>query len=153
MKNEKIQCPNEVNLKTIRSEIQDLYPEAEVYLLTNNTVQILHNSDLDFTSVVENHDGESQNIIDLAENQWELIKEERRLAVEQIKVVVDNMEFDGDEESQTRMSRAITGLEPGETQLWKLTNNTIVYLTREQLKSALRLAGERQTELWQEYLV
>ena len=152
MKNEKLKCPNEVNLAMVRAEIQAIEPSAEIYLLPDNTVQIIHDTDTTFNDVVYNHDGSAQNAADIALAQWESIKEERTKAVEAITVVVDGMEFDGDEESQTRMSRAITGLEPGETQLWKLTDNTIVYPTREQLKSALRAAGERQTELWAQYV-
>ena len=152
MKNEKLKCPNEVNLAMVRAEIQAIEPSAEIYLLPDNTVQIIHDTDTTFNDVVNNHDGSAQNAAEIALAQWESIKEERTKAVEAITVVVDGMEFDGDEESQTRMSRAITGLEPGETQLWKLTDNSIVYPTREQLKAALRLAGEQQTLLWAQYV-
>jgi len=112
----------------------------------------VHDSDNDFTEVVNSHDGTVQNANDAALAAWEVIKADRTEAVAQITVEVDGMVFDGDEQSQTRMSRAITGLEPGETQLWKLTDHSIVYPTREQLKAALRLAGEEQTRLWSEYL-
>lgn len=56
--------------------------------------------------------------------------------------------FDGDEASQDRMSRAITALDPGETTLWILADNTPTYITREELREALRLAGEAQTAIW-----
>ena len=152
MKNEKIKCPNEVNLVAVRDQIQTVEPSAQVYLLPDDTVQIVHDSENDFTEVVNSHDGTVQNANDAALAAWEVIKADRTEAVAQITVEVDGMVFDGDEQSQTRMSRAITGLEPGETQLWKLTDHSIVYPTREQLKAALRLAGEEQTRLWSEYL-
>lgn len=75
-------------------------------------------------------------------------KRDREQAVSQITVTVDNMVFDGDETSQDRMSRAIVSLDPLETTLWVLHDNTVAYPTREQLKDALRLAGLAQTAIW-----
>lgn len=81
-------------------------------------------------------------------------KAERAEAVEAITVEVDEMVFDGDEESQTRLSRTISAavalgvdLETY-TQTWVLADNTIAQPTIKQLAEALRLAGEKQTELW-----
>ena len=148
----KIKCENEINPSLISEEIKQVAQNAVVFVLSGGFVQVVNYGDADLSEVIKNHDGAEQNAIDAALAEWEKLKEERTKAVEAITVVVDGMEFDGDEESQTRMARAITGLEPSETQLWKLTNNTIVYPTREQLKQALRLAGERQTELWAQYV-
>jgi len=78
----------------------------------------------------------------------DLFKKDRSARVTNIKVAVDGMEFDGDEESQTRMARAIVALDEGETILWVLADNTASQPTREQLKNALRLAGEVQAEIW-----
>ena len=75
-------------------------------------------------------------------------KAERADAVSKIIVEVDGMKFDGDETSQQRMSRSIVALEDGETMPWVLYDNTIVEVTKEQLKQVLRLAGQKQTELW-----
>jgi hypothetical protein len=75
-------------------------------------------------------------------------KEDRTEAVERIIVEVEGMMFDGDEESQSRMSRAIVSLNPGEVTLWKLADNTAANVTREQLQAALRAAGAAQTALW-----
>lgn len=75
-------------------------------------------------------------------------KSSRSLQVSNIKVTVDGMDFDGDEESQNRLVRAITALDPEETTLWVLADNTAVYPTREQLKQVLRLAGEAQSLIW-----
>lgn len=75
-------------------------------------------------------------------------KEQRAEAVNQITVEVDGMVFDGDEVSQERMSRSIVALDDGETIIWVLHDNSIANVTKEQLKMALRLAGQKQTELW-----
>jgi hypothetical protein len=86
--------------------------------------------------------------LDLADyEQWKL---DRADAVSKITVEVDGMIFDGDEDSQTRMSRAIVSMNDSETTLWKLNNNTVAIVSKAQLQSALRLAGENQTQLWME---
>ena len=56
--------------------------------------------------------------------------------------------FDGDEQSQDRMSRAINALNPLETTLWVLSDNTPTMVSREELQEALRLAGAAQTAIW-----
>ena len=75
-------------------------------------------------------------------------KAERSEAVNKIAVEVDGMVFDGDEHSQERMARSIVALSDGETITWVLRDNSIANVTKEQLKMALRLAGQKQTELW-----
>lgn len=77
-----------------------------------------------------------------------LWKADRQAQVDAITVTVDDMVFDGDETSQTRMSRAVVVLQEGETTLWVLADNSPAQVSRGQLKEALRLAGIRQTELW-----
>ena len=75
-------------------------------------------------------------------------KQERAVAVSQITVEVDGLVFDGDETSQERMARSIVALNEGETIVWVLHDNSIAQVSKEQLKIALRLAGQKQTELW-----
>lgn len=81
----------------------------------------------------------------------EKAKAERQLAVDQIKVTTQaGNTFDGDETSQTRMSRAIialsTGLAPSVT--WVLADNTTIQATAAELTEALVLAGQAQAALW-----
>lgn len=80
-------------------------------------------------------------------------KAERADAVSRITVTVDGMVFDGDETSQERMSRTITaavatGEDMSATTTWVLADNTVAQVSIKQLAQALRLAGEKQTELW-----
>lgn len=75
-------------------------------------------------------------------------KMDRAEAVSKITVTVDGMTFDGDEASQQRAARSIIALEDGETMPWVLYDNTIANVTKEQLKKMLRLAGQKQSELW-----
>lgn len=84
----------------------------------------------------------------------EQAKAERAEAVSRIVVDVDGMSFDGDEESQGRLSRTISaavalGVDLDTyTQTWVLADNTIAQPTIKQLAEALKLAGEAQTALW-----
>lgn len=76
-------------------------------------------------------------------------KELRAKAVASIVVrTVSGNVFDGNEDAQNRMSRAITGMEDTDETLWVLADNTPVMVGKAELKEALRLAGQAQTELW-----
>jgi hypothetical protein len=75
-------------------------------------------------------------------------KKRRAELVEQIVVTVDGIPFDGDEISQSRMARAVVASAPLETTYWNCADNVARQVTREQLVTALRLAGEAQTYLW-----
>lgn len=75
-------------------------------------------------------------------------KAERAEYVAKLVVTVDDMQFDGDETSQDRMARSCVALNEGETVQWVLADNSIAQVTKEQLRQALRLAGEAQTAIW-----
>lgn len=59
--------------------------------------------------------------------------------------------FDADEVSQDRISRTIVGLNDDESFPWKSFDNTFVELTKEELRLILRLAGQKQKDLWLKY--
>ena len=82
--------------------------------------------------------------------QQELIdaKRRRRAAVATIIVDVDGMKFEGDETSQDRMTRSIVAMADDDMIPWVLADNSIVQVTKAQLKQALRLSGLKQAELW-----
>lgn len=77
-------------------------------------------------------------------------KQARQAAVAAITVMVNGKVFDGDEDSQTRMARAILGMQAaGATTIsWTLTDNTVTQATLLELTEALVLAGQKQAELW-----
>ena len=77
-------------------------------------------------------------------------KQARQAAVDSITVTVNGKVFDGDETSQTRMIRAILGMQATgqETITWVLADNTVTQATQAELTEALCLAGARQAELW-----
>lgn len=82
------------------------------------------------------------------------LQEAKKLRQEKVDSIVvttaSGKAFDGDEQSQGRMSRAITALSPAETTTWVLSDNTPTQTTREELQEALRLAGAEQTVIWVE---
>ena len=78
-------------------------------------------------------------------------KASRALAVDAIKVTTQSGNtFDGDEESQGRMARAIialsTGLAPSVN--WVLADNSVIAATAAELTEALVLAGMAQAAIW-----
>ncbi len=78
-------------------------------------------------------------------------KIDRSEAVYAIKVTTSTgKEFDGDEESQNRMVRAIVGLQSsGVASInWTLANNISTTVTLAELSEALVLAGQAQAALW-----
>ena len=75
-------------------------------------------------------------------------KKLRQAEVNAIVVTASGKQFDGDENSQGRMSRAITALNPLESTVWVLADNNPTEVTREELLEALRLAGAAQTAIW-----
>lgn len=85
---------------------------------------------------------------ELAKEKMMNAKIERADYVSKLIVEVDGLLFDGDETSQDRMARSIVALNDGETVQWVLANNTIVNVSKEQLRQALRLSGEAQTAIW-----
>jgi len=81
----------------------------------------------------------------------EAAKAAREAAVAAIKVTTAaGNTFDGDETSQTRMSRAIialsTGLAPSVN--WVLADNSVIQATAAELTEALVLAGQAQAAIW-----
>jgi hypothetical protein len=81
----------------------------------------------------------------------EIAKAARAVAVENILVTTQaGNTFDGDETSQTRMSRAILVLSTGAaaTVPWVLADNTVIQADIAELTEALALAGAEQARLW-----
>lgn len=81
----------------------------------------------------------------------EKAKAQRTSAVANIVVTTSTgRQFDGDETSQTRMSRAIVGMKAvgAATINWVLHDNTTSAVTVAELAEAMVLAGEQQSSLW-----
>lgn len=80
----------------------------------------------------------------------EQLKQERQAIVDAITVIVNGKVFDGDEVSQTRMTRAIIGMQATNqpTLTWVLADNTATQATLIELTEALCLAGAAQAAVW-----
>lgn len=108
-------------------------------------------TDLGLAVVVETYDPIDELTPEQKE-QYELqkAKRERAEAVANLKVEVDGMMFDGDEDAQSRMTRAIqvaeiTGTPSTE---WVLADNTVATVTLKQMKEALSKSMLAMGELW-----
>lgn len=78
------------------------------------------------------------------------LRAKRTADVKSITVTVTSGKvFDGDEESQGRMARAVIAGEPGQVTRWKLADNQWADVTHEELREALQLAGGAQTTIWE----
>ena len=77
-------------------------------------------------------------------------KKLRDTAVAAIKVTVSGKVFDGDEVAQGRMARAVAAAESAaiSTYQWKLADNSVAAVSLDELKQALALAFQAQSELW-----
>lgn len=79
----------------------------------------------------------------------EQFKAQRKSTLAKSSIILDGMEFDSDEESQSRLLRPIALLQNDvDTQLWVLKDNTTVLLNRPQFLAVLDLAVKQQTKLW-----
>ena len=101
------------------------------------------------------YDGATFTAPPVPEKTPEQLREEakaaRSVAVENIKVTTAaGNTFDGDETSQTRMSRAILVLSTGAAASvpWVLADNTVIQADIAELTEALALAGAAQAALW-----
>ncbi|MGL4755448.1 MAG: hypothetical protein ACRCXB_24060 [Aeromonadaceae bacterium] len=76
-------------------------------------------------------------------------KHERAAQVAAITVRVGEHLYQGDELSQGRMARVVaTSTSDSDEVEWVLADNTVATVTISCLREALRLAGLRQTEIW-----
>lgn len=81
------------------------------------------------------------------------LKKERGNQVKQIVVTLDSGEvLDGNEEAQTRMTRAVSALPDDTTTIdWIDHNNETIQLTKPKLLEALRKTGEEETQIYVDY--
>ena len=76
-------------------------------------------------------------------------KQTRQVKIDAIEVTYKGVIYQGDETSQTRMTKAITALPDSTTTVpWTAKNNTIQNLTKVDLQVILLDAGTQQSVLW-----
>ncbi|MCP8687749.1 DUF4376 domain-containing protein [Marinobacterium sedimentorum] len=82
----------------------------------------------------------------------ELLEQAKRDRIEDVAAITvttaSGLTFDGDEDSQTRMARALLGMTDADTIDWVLADNSITTVGKAELAEALRLAGLEQARLW-----
>jgi len=78
-------------------------------------------------------------------------KKDRQIKVDNIEVTYNNVVYQGDETSQTRITKAITALPDDDTTIdWIAKDNSVQSLTRVDLKAILLYAGTQQSKIWNE---
>ena len=75
-------------------------------------------------------------------------KADRQAQVDSIIVTTAVGDWDGDEISQSRMSRAILSMNDTDSTLWIMADNTTATVTKANLTEALKLSSEAQTSMW-----
>lgn len=89
---------------------------------------------------------EAKEVAEKAISEW---KANRQTLVDNIEVTYQGVVYQGDEVSQTRMSRAITALPDDEiTITWVAKDNTEHNLNRLDIKAILFQAGLQQSNIW-----
>ena len=78
---------------------------------------------------------------------YAFFKKVKAILVSNITISHNGVEYQGDEESQSRMSRAINGLPENVTIEWKAKDNSKQILTKYDLKEILYLAEQEQTRI------
>ena len=124
------------------------YPPAAAVWCNSNNAKIVELEKQDGKRVFQIQEIPAPTDEEIAAKLLEQAKAERADYVSKIVVEVDGLAFDGDETSQDRMARSCVALNDGETVQWVLADNSIAQVTKEQLRQALRLAGEAQTAIW-----
>lgn len=88
----------------------------------------------------------AEEILAEAITAWKI---DRAMAVEAIEVTHNTVVYQGDEESQTRMARAIVALPDDVTTVdWVAKDNSVNALTRLDLQAILLDAGNQQSAIW-----
>lgn len=112
----------------------------------NNDAALIFNAEKQVYEIVPNEKSEEEKAAEALIR----AKIERAAAVDALTVEVDGMTFDGNEEAQSRMTRAlevakITGME---STVWVLADNTVAEVTVTQMQRALTKAMLAMGELW-----
>lgn len=145
-----------VAVNRIENKIVDLFPENEnennTYIISNGYIVL--NLDNPIKSSKENEDGTLDVVYreltdeDYTEYNSKNYKVVRAEMVNNIVVSYNDVEYQGDEVSQDRLSRAINGLPEDKTIEWKAKDNSKQLLTKDDLRQILYLAGQEQTRIW-----
>ncbi|MBQ4850990.1 DUF4376 domain-containing protein [Pseudoalteromonas sp. MMG012] len=136
-----------IDMTLRRSCYRTEYVEVDLELTTQTQVQRKEYDDeahvLRIYPTTQAHSAEY-----IAQVQRARFKASRARKMAQQTVIVEGMEFDADELSQQRMSRALLLMEDAQTTRWVLANNDVVQVSKKHLFEACKLAGEQQSALW-----
>lgn len=80
----------------------------------------------------------------------EAFKFNRADLISNMTVVVEDIEFDANISSRDSINAAISALDPTESTLWVLTDNSTMHVTREQLRLVLKAITIKHTSIWEQ---
>jgi nucleotide-binding universal stress UspA family protein len=96
--------------------------------------------------------GDHWEIVQGGPSQEELLTQAKNLRAAEVAAIVvttsSGKTFDGHEEAQNRMSRALTAMGDDDVLPWVLADNTLAEVGRDELREALRQAGAAMAEIW-----
>lgn len=105
-----------------------------------------HDPERNIPVLVDVAEPTSEQLEQQKHREWKAARQEK---VNNIKVTIDGLTFDGDETSQGRTVRAATLAEsPEETIQWILADNSVATVTADQLRRAAQAAWIKQRKLW-----
>lgn len=134
-------------------EILAWFNDAMHSIIPNDVLPVTAEKHLEISSLYPTHyiDGEftrQERVVTDAAEIRSIFKRERAELISAMTVEIDGMVFDADSTAKINLTAAVAALEPEETQLWVLADNTVAYPTREQLKRVLRALGAKHSEVW-----
>lgn len=101
-------------------------------------------TNIDWDKVISQEQKREQEISNLRSQQ----KIEKQQKVDSIIVIVDGLNFQGDEISQGRLLRQADIMQEGSTTRWILEDNSIAQVTQHQLRLAAKLSVEEMNKIW-----
>lgn len=122
--------------------IIDDEPELTKYQMLGNESYIIDDTAQTVTKAYE--------IIELdpVEIDRKEFKIERQAAINNLEVIYNEVIYQGDETSQSRMGRKILAMSDTDAIDWVAKDNSIHELSKADLQEILRLAGQMQSEIW-----
>lgn len=87
---------------------------------------------------------------EIKQAEYQTWKSERQYKVDNLEVTYNEVIYQGDELSQTRMSRAVSVMDDNETTQWVAKDNSIQVLNKADLSTILKESGIKQALIWNE---
>jgi hypothetical protein len=133
-------------LDPVHRELADVIEIPEPPLPTDYSSDLYNTIELDVSPYLQYIRKEQTEIDSMLMTR---AKMNRTTAVSEIVVTTSSgKQFDGNEDAQNRMARAIVGMTDTDTIVWVLADNTPTEVNKAELLEALKLSGIAQATIW-----